>query len=158
MNTLSVIIHQQTLTEKAFFVSYLKMIMKSLLLAVSLTLSLTSLAQFNSRRSMSREMIQKIDDLNAFNISQSSIAYGVARAPIYTIYQSSNYGPGYWQGLEFKKSSSDKFFESTYRYDMQGNLRETRSYFNIKRNGQLTKWSILIPTNRNSPAFVHTLR
>lgn len=103
-------------------------------------------------------MIQKIDDLNAFNISQSSIVYRVARAPIYTIYQSGNYGQGYWQGLEFKKSSPDKFFESTYRYDMQGNLRETRSYFNIKRNGQLTKWSILIPTNRNSPAFVHTLR
>lgn len=132
--------------------------MKSLLLAVSLTLSMTSFAQFNSRNSMSGEMIQKINDLNALNISRSSIAYRVARAPLYTIYQSGNYGLGYWQGLEFKKSSADKFFETTYRYDMQGNLRETRSMFNIKRKGQLTKWSILIPTSRNSPAFVHTLR
>lgn len=135
------------------------MIMKSLLLAILLVfLSMTSFAQFNSRRSINREMIQKISELNTLNISQSGIVYKVARAPIYTIYQSGNYGLGYWQGLEFKKSSSDKYFETTYRYDMQGNLRETRSYFNIKRKGQLTKWSILIPTNRNSPAFVHTLR
>ncbi|HEX5172383.1 MAG TPA: hypothetical protein VFW11_24575 [Cyclobacteriaceae bacterium] len=130
--------------------------MKTSLLIMLTLISLPAIGQYNFRNSVNAEMNSTVSNLNAINIANSGKAYEVALAPIYTIFRSGYYGFGYWQGLAFTKISPDKFFESTYFYDMQGNLRETRSYFNIKRKGQVTNWSILMPTYRGSPAFVHT--
>jgi hypothetical protein len=132
--------------------------MRSLLLILMFCLSLSAVAQFNGRRNVSYKKTQTVDYINTFNIANTDLIYRVARMPIYTLSRSGNSGTGYWQGLAVKEISPDKFFESTYHYDTQGNLRETRSYFNIKRKGQLTKWSILIPTYGGSPAFIHTLK
>lgn len=83
-------------------------------------------------------------------------SYKLAISPFYTLYHSAVRPDGYWQGLVFTKISRDKFFASTYFYDMQGNLRETKSYFNIKRRGRLTNWKIQFPSRRTSPVLVRT--
>jgi hypothetical protein len=120
--------------------------------------SIAAVAQFNGRRNVTYQMKKTVDQFKTFNIANTELIYQGARVPAYTMFRPGTYGIGYWQGVAVKEVSPDKFFESTYHYDMQGNLRETRSYFNIKRKGQLTKWSILIPTVGGSPAFIHTLR
>ncbi|HEY4654228.1 MAG TPA: hypothetical protein VIH22_06925 [Cyclobacteriaceae bacterium] len=84
------------------------------------------------------------------------LSYKPVFAPFLALYQLPGRGEAYWQGLVITRTSPGKFFASTYFYDVQGNLRETRSYFNIKKRGQLTNWKIQIPSQHTSPVLVHT--
>ena len=128
------------------------------LIVALLMITYPALGQYNVKTKINADAYQNLQELNSLNIAHSDLAYRVAISPLYSINQTSNIGQGYWRGLTFTDVSPNKFFESAYFYDSQGNLRETKSYFNIKKKGQLTNWSILIPTHRSSPAFVHTFR
>jgi len=130
--------------------------MKKLIFLLLLVANYPSIAQYNLRSKSNT--LSSIRELNALSITDSDLIYKVAIAPQYTLNQSPFSGAGgYWRGLSIRDISRDKFFESTYYYDMQGNLRETRSFFNIKRKGQITNWRIQVPTYRqSSPVFVHT--
>jgi hypothetical protein len=100
---------------------------------------------------------RKPNSMRQLNMRHTKFAYLPAVPPFFTLYHSaSGLLVGYWQGLVFTKTSRDKFFASTYFYDMQGNLRGTKSYFNIKKRGQQTNWKIQIPSQRTSPVLVHT--
>ncbi|MDV3309219.1 MAG: hypothetical protein LOY03_10435 [Cyclobacteriaceae bacterium] len=77
-------------------------------------------------------------------------------APYLVQDRSANRTGSYWQGLVFTRTSPGKFFASTYYYDQQGNLRETRSFFNIRRRGQFTNWKIQFSSLYKSPVFVRT--
>lgn len=100
----------------------------------------------------------KVDKALSSNwiLRNDRFAFRQTFAPFITLYRTPSRSDSYWQGLAFTRTSPDKFFASTYYYDMQGNLRETCSYFNIKRRGQLTNWKIQIPTRYRSPVLVHT--
>lgn len=73
-----------------------------------------------------------------------------------------NNGDGYWKGLGITSTSSNGFFSTNYLYDVQGNLRETKTFLHIKSKGVKTNWSIQYlntgdnRNRRSGPLFVHT--
>lgn len=88
--------------------------------------------------------------------NDTRLSFRQTYAPYVVQYRSPDRTGVYWQGIVFTRTSPGKFFASTYYYDQQGNLRETRSFFNIRRRGQFTNWKIQFSSLYKSPVFVRT--
>jgi len=112
--------------------------MKNLFTVLLLISSSPIIAQYNiiTNVKANSNVYDRIRELNAIKITPSD-AYRVSVAPEFTIFQSAfKEMGGYWRGLALTQNSMDRRFTSTYFYDMQGNLVETKSYFNIIKKGK----------------------
>jgi hypothetical protein len=64
----------------------------------------------------------------------------------------------YWEGVSYTSYSENGRFRSTHSFDVQGQLRETRTSFSLKKNGTLSKWCVQFSPQRTRPLFVYTIR
>lgn len=117
---------------------------------VFMLLSTAVQAQYRTRQSQLHQTSYLYNRLETLKKQSSEVAFNnFQTTPVFI-----NYG-GYWRGLMLRDTSQNGIFTSTYFYDVQGNLRETKSYLNIKN----TNWSIQISPQRQArPSFVLWVR
>lgn len=123
-------------------------------LGVFLSLSCAVYAQ--ASRSLRAHIPGEVHFSAPWKPKDSRFSFRQTYAPYLTLYRSTDRAGAYWQGLVFTRTSPGKFFASTYYYDQQGNLRETRSFFNIRRRGQFTNWKIQFSSLYKNPVLVRT--
>mgnify|MGYP003575424413 FL=1 len=63
----------------------------------------------------------------------------------------------YWEGLSYTSYSENGRIRSTHSFDVQGQFRETRTSFALKKNGVLSNWRIQVSSQRTRPLFVFIL-
>jgi hypothetical protein len=63
----------------------------------------------------------------------------------------------YWQGVTYTRYSEDGRFKSTYLFDVQGTLRESRASYSLKKSGILSYWRVQISPQRSRPQFIYTI-
>jgi hypothetical protein len=64
----------------------------------------------------------------------------------------------YWQGASFTSYSENGRIVSTNSFDVQGQLRETRTSFILRKRGLLSNWRVQISSQRNRPYFIYTIQ
>jgi hypothetical protein len=64
----------------------------------------------------------------------------------------------YWQGMSYTRYSANGRFRSTYLFDVQGTLRESRASYSLKKTGILSNWRVQFSPQRNRPQFIYTIR
>lgn len=64
----------------------------------------------------------------------------------------------YWEGMSYTSYSVNGRFRSTHSFDVQGQLRESRASFSLKKSGILSKWCVQFSAQRTRPLFVYTIR
>ena len=126
------------------------------LFCLGLLISLSSAAYAQASRATGGSFLVE-DFLPArWKAKDTRLSFRQTYAPYLTQYRSPDRAGAYWQGLVFTRTSPGRYFASTYYYDQQGNLRETRSFFNIRRRGQFTNWKIQFSSLYKNPVFVRT--
>ena len=126
------------------------------LFCLGLLISLSCAAYAQARRTTGACSMDE-DFLSAhWKTKDTGFSFRQTYAPYLTQYRSHDRPGSYWQGVVFTRTSPGKYFASTYYYDQQGNLRETRSFFNIRRRGQFTNWKIQFSSLYKNPVFVRT--
>ena len=132
----------------------------TLLLAVMLFGHFPGVSQYRTHPSASLE-----NNLEALSVQSKELAFTkLAITPQFVQYSTTvlTNGNGYWKGLGITSTSSNGLFSTKYLYDVQGNLRETKTFLHIKSKGVKTNWSIQYLNTgdnryrRSGPLFVHT--
>ena len=63
----------------------------------------------------------------------------------------------YWQGSSYTSYSENGRLRNTYCFDVQGQLRESRTTFSLKKRGVLSYWHIQFSLHRTRPLFIYTI-
>jgi hypothetical protein len=80
-------------------------------------------------------------------------------APLFTNLPAGNIPSStYWEGVSYTSYSENGRFTSTHSFDVQGQLRESRASFSLKKSGVLSKWRVQFSAQRTRPLFVYTIR
>ena len=65
----------------------------------------------------------------------------------------------YWEGLTYTNFSENGRLSSTYSFDMQGQLRETRTSILLRKSGAFSNWTIqFAPQRSNKALFVYRIQ
>jgi hypothetical protein len=75
-----------------------------------------------------------------------------------TIITGSNSSSAYWEGTSYTSYSENGRLRATHSFDIQGQLRESRTYLSLRKTGALSNWSIQIIPQRNRPLFVYRIQ
>lgn len=79
-------------------------------------------------------------------------------APVFTTLPMGMSSSAYWQGVSYTSYSENGRFRSTHSFDVQGQLRESRASFSLRKSGVLSKWAVQLSAQRSRPLFVYTIR
>lgn len=80
-------------------------------------------------------------------------------APAFTTLPMGNLSSStYWQGVSYTSYSENGRFRSTHSFDVQGQLRESRASFSLRKSGTLSKWCVQLSAQRSRPLFIYTIR
>jgi hypothetical protein len=80
-------------------------------------------------------------------------------APVFTTLPMGNLSSSaYWQGVSYTSYSENGRFRSTHSFDVQGQLRESRASFSLRKSGVLSKWAVQLSAQRSRPLFTYTIR
>lgn len=63
----------------------------------------------------------------------------------------------YWLGAMYTSYSENGRFRTTHMFDVQGQLRESRASYSLKKNGALSYWRVQISPQRTRPLFIYTI-
>lgn len=64
----------------------------------------------------------------------------------------------YWQGVSYTSYSENRRISGIHSFDVQGQLRESRTQFLLKKRGIFSKWSVQFSPQRSRPFFVYTIK
>jgi hypothetical protein len=64
----------------------------------------------------------------------------------------------FWHGMTYTSYSVNGRFRSTYLFDVQGVLRESRASYSLKKSGMLSHWRVQFSPQRSRPMFTYTIR
>jgi hypothetical protein len=97
--------------------------------------------------------------LNFFRMKPAAHNYQWSRkAPAFAVIPAFNQPDvSYWQGSTYTSYSENGRLRSTHSFDVQGQLRETRASFSLKKSGVLSWWRIQFSSQRNRPQFIYTI-
>jgi hypothetical protein len=63
----------------------------------------------------------------------------------------------YWQGMTYTRYSVNGRFKSTYLFDVQGTLRESRASYSLKKSGILSYWRVQFSPQRTRSLLTYTI-
>ena len=94
-------------------------------------------------------------------MKQSSPVLGARSSPGFATISSSIGMPAtsYWEGRSYTSYSQNGRLSSTYSFDVQGQLRETRTSLLIKKSGVFSNWRLQFAPQQNHKAlFVYKIQ
>jgi hypothetical protein len=123
--------------------------MKILVIVLILT-SIAAEAQFMVKESSAFRFFRARKEMPSYQSIRSTPSFQVPSL------ENSISSP-YWQGASYTSYSENGRLRSIHTFDVQGQLRETRASFSLKKNGILSSWRIQVSSRRNSPLFIYTI-
>jgi hypothetical protein len=128
--------------------------MKKLMVIILLAGCIPASAQFMGEA-------KRQDFFGFFRIKQPPLNLGwLKSAPVFMNLPAggNTFSSAYWEGVSYTSYSENGRFRNTHSFDVQGQLRESRASYSLKKNGMLSKLRVQFSSQRNRPLFAYTIQ
>jgi hypothetical protein len=97
--------------------------------------------------------------LGFFKMKEIPISRWKRTTPVFVTFTGSDTQStfGYWMGSSITRYSANGRFTSTNVFDVNGQLRETRSSIRLQKKGILSSWKVQFSPQRSRPLFIYTI-